>query len=105
MSKRAQSFQLWAPSELPAPRITAPMVITRTVSMTRVEIVVAAESPEVPADLIAAFDGREWFDAGGSNCFAVFGLDITRALSQSEEDALCDAWFHGPVLLYRSFVR
>lgn len=80
-------------------------MLGQVVSMTRVEVVLPAESPDVPADLIEAFGNREWADVGGSNCFAIFGLDLSRALSQAEEDALIDAWFHGPVLLYRTFTR
>lgn len=73
--------------------------------MTRVEIILPAESSEVPPDLVKAFDDREWADVGGSNCFSIFGLDLSRALSQAEEDALLDACFHGPVLFYRTFTR
>lgn len=73
--------------------------------MTRVEIILPAEMSEVPVDLIQAFGDREWADVGGSNCFAIYGLDLTRALSQSEEDALLDAWFHSGVLTFRTLTR
>jgi hypothetical protein len=80
-------------------------MLERVISMTRVEVVLPAEMAEVPPDLVQAFDGREWADVGGSNCYAIFGLDLTRALTQAEEDALLDAWFHSGVLTFRTLTR
>lgn len=84
---------------------TAVSLIQRTVSMTRVEIILPAEMPEVPADLVQAFGDREWVDVGGSNCFAILGLDLTRALSQAEEDATMEPDIQKCVLTFRTLTR
>lgn len=88
--------------DVPQRAIIKPIV--RTVSMTRVEVFVPAELLELPEDLVAAFERR--FTDMDAQCetVSVYGLDLSRGLTDKEEAALNDAMFHHGVF-YRILTR
>jgi len=72
-----------------------PLQIKRCIAMSRVEIFVPAELPEIPGFLSAAFEHKFIdMEADRVETMSIYGLDLCRGLSQCEEEALIDAWFH-----------
>src|SRR5581483_340424 len=98
--KQHESTALWGDA-LPQIQQT-PIEITRTVSMTHIEIVVPSWRPEVPDGLLSAFSDAKWyeFERDGGECFALFGCDLARAMKPGEEKALEDAEYKREIWLY-----
>lgn len=88
--------------DVPQRAIIKPIV--RTVSMTRVEVFVPAELLELPEDLVAVFERRLVDLDAQCETVSVYGLDLSRALTDKEEEALIDAAFHHGVF-YRILTR
>lgn len=81
--------------------LIAPGAFVRKVITACIEVIVPAWVDAVPEDLQHAFRDHEWFDAGGSQAFAIFGCELRRGLTDKEAQALDEAMLAQDILLYQ----
>jgi hypothetical protein len=99
---KQQGDPLW--DVLPHVRLLTDTILP-CVAMTHIEAVVPSWSPELPQRLRAGFKDVQWYDAGGSECYAVWGCDLLREIKPAEEMALQEALQAGEILLTSRLTR